>query len=181
MAKRATVIGVAVIAVIVLVVMTAGLTVVIMRPSAPPPSLKHLPAEPLPSFSSYCERLLPNLQKRYSAAGAFDHGTLIERVITVSPVYSIDVRKTDSLVSPLVGIARFQKRGRGPRGTAYGPDILELTFGLQDGRWVMTSAIEEQQSDGVHPPKRFDLMKVEEARIEARIVSQTIAETDPAQ
>jgi hypothetical protein len=98
-------------------------------------------ADPVAGFKSFSKKLIPRLKSSY--AGGDGH---IIKAATFSDDFSIDVQKTNSLVSPYRGLlivaARYQTSDVGGQTNKSVFDNMHekgmetLIFALQDGKWV---------------------------------------------
>jgi hypothetical protein len=135
--------------------------------------------DPVASFRAFSARLVPNLQHEFAKYGPMQKDNE-GRAITVGPSYDLDIRRTDSLISPFVGrlrIPEIQKLGPATFQLDY---VYDLGFSLRDDRWALTSATEEQHNWG-KPIATFDMFAntaVWDERL--YIIGKAIASTDPS-
>ncbi len=73
-------------------------------------------------------------------------------------VTAYDVKKTDSLVSPIIGLINFSTIEQHEKYGAFGLD-LQMVFGLQDGKWKFVKLLNAKNgNDFTDGPGGDDLM-----------------------
>ena len=109
-----------------------------------------LPSDPVTDFRQFVDRFHAKFQPSIAPAQAWQEGPG-RRALLIGKPKRMDVRKTDSLVSPMVGVIVMravqvddQSRNADLR---YDSVALTISFGYQEGRWVPTSAILGAYSD----------------------------------
>lgn len=94
------------------------------------------PADPVSNYRKYVVSELARLPELARHTGA-------QNTLVLNNEYHIDVRKTDSLVSPLVGtcdiVVKYPVKSSQWRVYVEYYLKLSLTHGYQDGQWVMTA------------------------------------------
>lgn len=88
------------------------------------------PSDPKASFESYAKSLFPNIKREFEALRGRNIGRL-----QIDDAYEIDVKRTDSLVSPYVGT--LVVKGRSSQDGAEHRYMQRLQFARQDNRWVL--------------------------------------------
>jgi hypothetical protein len=122
------------------------------------------PAEPDVSFNAFAARFVPQLQKAY-ASRPFDPSKPWPDMVKITGKYTIDVEKTDSLVSPFIGTLVVPEKVWIP-GFPDGDKPVELVelwgddktpntyleetfhFALQEDKWNLTQAVRTYIDDG---------------------------------
>lgn len=99
--------------------------------------------DPVASFKAFSEKFVSHLR-----------GAVPKHELELKPTYAVDVQKTESLVSPYIGILRAQE------WQALGWSDLTFKFASQDGKWVLKSAVAERFFEsGRDSVPNFDILQ----------------------
>jgi hypothetical protein len=143
-----------------------------------------LKPDPVASFEGFCDRLVPALRSAHRAHGAFEKGAGSGATIEIGTTWSVDVTKSDSLVSPYVGTVRIPERqtSRGFDGAPFSMDYFYiLSFASHDGHWSLASAKEEQHSP-ISPTETFDMLANPKVWAErTSVIKSAVLATDSGQ
>lgn len=124
-------------------------------------------ADPSAAFKTLSAAFVTHAKQAFDKERAWDEavfdGSTTKRTLGIYADPEIDVRKTDSLVSPFLGtlkltVIQLRDDGTAPAGVAQMP--LLLTFALQEGKWTLKSAVIRRYSryDGGRDLKEADVM-----------------------
>lgn len=164
----------------VLIAGALGSVITIRAVLLPPPAKPSAEPDPVASFRSFSGRLLPSLQAEFSKHGRLTQVGGLEQRIWIGSDLQIDVKKTESLVSPFLGVVRVPDEEHSWLPTI-GDNVLHnyfvLTFALQGDKWVLTSAVSELHNG--FDVKSYDMVaKPADWGEQLQIIQRAVALTD---